>query len=113
MGADLDAMLLGQAHGLAHVVEVGAMESAGYVGDVDQGHQAFIVAHLVEAEGFSHVAVDVDHLSLSSRQPLWQHSQNSDRPNETPAGCNRSSFQRSTNVTRSAAVGKPRRRRQL
>src|SRR5882757_5125565 len=69
MGADLDAMLLGQSHGLAHMVEVGAMESAGDVGHVDQRHQAFVAAHLVEAEGFPHVAVDVDHLSFSSRQP--------------------------------------------
>src|ERR1700730_4514986 len=65
MGANLDAMLFGQAHGLAHVIEVGAMESASDVGDVDLRHQAFVVAHLVEAKGFAHVAINRDHLCVS------------------------------------------------
>ena len=39
MRADLDAVLLGELHGRAHVVEVGAMEAAGDIGDIDERHQ--------------------------------------------------------------------------
>src|SRR5215468_2057627 len=65
MGADLDAMLLGELHGLAHVIEVGGMEAASDVRRVDKGHQAFVVAHPVESEGLAHVAINDNHLSLS------------------------------------------------
>jgi hypothetical protein len=41
------------------------MESASDVGDVNMGHQPFVVAHPVEAVGFAHVAIDHDHLSFS------------------------------------------------
>src|SRR3954447_23352895 len=61
MGADLDAVLFGEAHGCAHVIEIRTMEAASDVGHVDLGHQAFVVAHLVEAEGLAHVAVNDDH----------------------------------------------------
>jgi hypothetical protein len=45
------------------VIEIGAMEAAGHIGDVDMGHQALVVAHLIEAESLSHVTVYGCHLS--------------------------------------------------
>jgi hypothetical protein len=65
MGADLDAMPFGQGYGLAHVVEVGAVETAGDIGDVDQRHQALVVAHFVEAESLAHIAIDGHHFSIA------------------------------------------------
>ena len=50
MRADIDAMLLGQPHRLAHVIEVGGVKAAGDVGDRDERHDAFVVTHPVEAE---------------------------------------------------------------
>src|SRR3954451_5018533 len=61
MRANLDAMLLGEAHGLTHVIEVRAMEAASHVGDVDLWHQAFVITHPVEAEGLAHIAIDNGH----------------------------------------------------
>jgi hypothetical protein len=68
--ADLDAELLGELHGLAHVIEVGGMKAARDVRDVDMGHQCLVVAHFVEAVGLAHVAVDHDHLLISFQQAL-------------------------------------------
>src|SRR5215467_3902757 len=62
MSTDLDTMLLGQLHSLAHVIEVGCMEAAGDVGHVDKRHQALVIAHSVEAESLTHVAVNDDHV---------------------------------------------------
>jgi hypothetical protein len=93
MGANLDAMLLGQSHGLAHVIEVRGMESASDVGDVNMGHQPFVVAHPVEAVGFAHVAIDHDHLPFSLCQLPHPSAAFANRPenppNEAPADFNR------------------------
>ena len=67
MRADLDAMGLGEPDRRAHVVEVGGMEAAGDIGDVDVRHQAGVVAQTVEPEGLAHVAVDRRH----SRPPAF------------------------------------------
>jgi len=50
MGADLDAVLLGQAHGLAHVIENRKRGIRKRRWRHRQEHQAFVVAHLVKAE---------------------------------------------------------------
>jgi hypothetical protein len=42
------------------------MEAAGDIGDGDVRHQPFVVTHLIEAEAFSHVAIDRD-LRVRSR----------------------------------------------
>src|SRR5262249_36269959 len=60
MGADLDIMLLSQPHRLRHHRRIGGVEAAGDIGDGNVRHQTFIVAHLVEAEAFAHVAIDLD-----------------------------------------------------
>src|SRR5436190_24103164 len=61
MRTDFDAVFLGEPHGRSHMVEVGAMEAAGHIGDIDEGHQARIIAHFIEAESLSHVTVDGCH----------------------------------------------------
>ncbi len=58
MRADLDAMGLGQLDGLEHHAGVGAVEAAGDIGERDVGHDALVVAQLVEAEALAHVAID-------------------------------------------------------
>jgi hypothetical protein len=50
VGAHLDPVLLREAHGRRHVVEVRGVEAAGDVGDVDVRHQPGIVADPVEAK---------------------------------------------------------------
>jgi hypothetical protein len=66
MGANLDTMLLRQPHGLRHHRRIGGVEAAGDVGDRNVRHEPFVVAHLVEAEAFTHVAIDRD-LGVRSR----------------------------------------------
>src|SRR5262245_40839882 len=61
MRADPDAVTLGQPHSVAHMVEVGSMETAGNVGYGDQGHQRGVVAEAIDAEPLAHVAVDDGH----------------------------------------------------
>jgi N-acetylmuramoyl-L-alanine amidase len=61
---DLDALLLREPNGPAHVVEVGGVEAAGDVGHRNQRHQRFIVSHPVEAEGLTHIAIDRRHALL-------------------------------------------------
>ena len=56
--ADLDPVLLGEAHGLVHHHGIRRVEAAGDVRDRDVGHDPLVVAHLVEAEALAHVAVD-------------------------------------------------------
>ena len=68
MSADLDAELLGELYRLAHVIEVGRMEAASHVGDIDVRHQSLVVTHLVEAIGLAHVAIDHDHSPVSSQR---------------------------------------------
>src|SRR5262245_28557273 len=65
MRADPDAVTLGQPHGVAHVVEIGSMETAGNVGHGDQGHQRGIVAEAINAKSLAHVAVDDGHAALA------------------------------------------------
>jgi hypothetical protein len=86
-------MSFSQSHGLVHVIEVRAVETASDVGYVDLGHQAFVVAHLVEAESLAHVAIDHDHLSVVL-VPAAAFERNLRKPtsnpaNETPAGFSR------------------------
>src|SRR5689334_6636714 len=57
--ADLDAMFLGTAYRLAHVIVVGSMKAAGDVRDRDIGHEAFVVAQSVKAETLAHVTIDL------------------------------------------------------
>ena len=62
------AELLGELHCFPHVIEVGCMEAASHVGDIDVGHQSLVVAHLVEAIGLAHVAINHDHSPVSSQR---------------------------------------------
>jgi UPF0271 protein len=52
------AEAFGQLYGAAHHHRIGGVETAGDIGDRNEGHDAFVVAHLVEAVGLAHVAVD-------------------------------------------------------
>src|ERR1700721_1151337 len=62
------------------------MESASDVGDVDQRHQAFVVAHLVQAESLAHVAIDDDHLCVVLiPAAVARHSQSNPKPAELDA----------------------------
>jgi hypothetical protein len=61
MGTDLDVVLLGQTHRLAHVIETGPMESARNVGERDERHERLVVAHSIKAERLAHVAIDRRH----------------------------------------------------
>ena len=61
MRANRDAMRLGEPHRRPHVIEVRSVKSAGDIGDVDEGHQAGVVAHFVEPERLAHVAIDRGH----------------------------------------------------
>ena len=58
VGADLHAMRLGQADGLAHHAGIRAVKAAGHIGHGDVGHDALVVAQLIEAEALAHVAID-------------------------------------------------------
>ena len=72
VGADLDPVLLGEAHGLVHHHRVRGVEATGDVGDRDVRHDAFVVAHFVEAEALAHVAVDRHcHRELPSQMVSW------------------------------------------
>src|SRR5712675_794490 len=88
MRADPDAVSLGQPHGVAHVVEIGGMETAGDVGYRDQWHQRGIVAEAINAKSLAHVAVDDGHatllLLLWARR--WQGSHSMAHHAERPAG---------------------------
>src|SRR5664280_2464033 len=55
------ALYTGQAHRVAHVVEVGGVETARDIGDRNERHQRFIVTHPVEAERLAHIAIDRRH----------------------------------------------------
>jgi hypothetical protein len=75
------------------MIEVRAVKTAGDVGYIDLGHQAFVVTHLVEAESLAHVAIDHDHLSVVLI-PAAAFERNIGKstlkpPNETPAGFGR------------------------
>jgi hypothetical protein len=50
---------LASPNSLAHDHRIGGVEAAGDIGDGDEGHDALVVAHLVEAKGLAHVAIDV------------------------------------------------------
>src|SRR6266702_1865297 len=78
MRADPDAVSLRQPHGVAHVIEIGGMETAGDVGYRNQWHQRGIVAETINAKSLAHVAVDDGHaillLLLWPRRWLRSHS---------------------------------------
>ncbi|BCH03954.1 hypothetical protein MesoLj131b_59530 [Mesorhizobium sp. 131-2-5] len=57
MGADLYAIRLGAADGGVHVIRIGSVKTTGDIGDVDDRHHAHIIANLVKAKAFAHVAV--------------------------------------------------------
>ena len=72
MRADLDLVLLGEAHGLVHHHRVRGMEAAGDIRDRDVRHDAVVVAHFVEAEALAHIAVDRHcHRELPSQTVPW------------------------------------------
>src|ERR1700733_10208476 len=62
MGTHSDAVRLGQPHHRSHVVEIGSMETARHVRDVNQGHKARVVPHPVEPERFAHITIDRSHV---------------------------------------------------
>src|SRR5215211_5952849 len=64
MCADFHPVTLGKLHGLAHVIEIGTMEAASHIGNADERHDVLIVSHSIEAEGFSHIAINDRHALL-------------------------------------------------
>ena len=54
---DSHAVLGGERHGPVHDVGIARVIPAGHVGDVDDAHEFFVVAELVEAQAFTHVGV--------------------------------------------------------
>ena len=64
VGTDTDPVRLGQAHGLAHVVKVRAVKTAGDIRHRDQRHQPLVIAQPIKAKGFAHIAVDAGHCVL-------------------------------------------------
>eukprot|EP01022_Parablepharisma_sp_SALTPOND_P017904 TRINITY_DN290_c0_g1_i2.p1 TRINITY_DN290_c0_g1~~TRINITY_DN290_c0_g1_i2.p1 ORF type:complete len:993 (+),score=397.05 TRINITY_DN290_c0_g1_i2:12684-15662(+) len=60
MGADIDAACGGQADGAVHDHRIAGVEAAGDVGRGDDVHERFIVAHLVVAESFADIGIEVD-----------------------------------------------------
>src|SRR3984957_17490497 len=68
MRSDFNVMLLGELHRFAHVIEVGGVEAACDIGDVDRGHDALVVAQAPDAETLAHVAIQEDHQRLRRRR---------------------------------------------
>ena len=67
MGANSNAMLLGEAHRGLHDARIGGMIAAGDIGLADIGHDRCIVAAGVDAIGLAHIAIDVDvHAALQA-----------------------------------------------
>src|ERR1700722_15291799 len=64
MRSDFNVMLLGELHRRAHVIEVGGVEAACDIGDVDRGHDALVVAEAPDAETLAHVAIQEGHQRL-------------------------------------------------
>jgi hypothetical protein len=71
MGADADAVLGGEPDGLIHQVRIAGMKARRNIGRADERHEGRVIriAHIPAAEGFAHVAVDVDCLA----QCLFPH----------------------------------------
>jgi hypothetical protein len=40
------------------MVEVGAMEATGNIGNGNERHQCFVIAKLIKAERLAHIAID-------------------------------------------------------
>ena len=57
MRTDANAMGLGERHGRVHGLGFPGMKTAGYVRDIDQRHESFVVAEAVEPKGFPHVGI--------------------------------------------------------
>ena len=64
MGADGDAVLVGERHGLLHHDRVAAVEAAGDIGGGDERDDRVVGAHRPVAEALAAVAVDVDGAGL-------------------------------------------------
>ena len=62
MGTHSNAVRFGQPHRRSHVVEIGGMETARHVRDVNQRHKARVVTHPIEPERFTHITIDRSHL---------------------------------------------------
>src|SRR6185503_14596950 len=73
LGADLDAVLLGGAHGFPHHHGVGGVEAAGDVGVRDIGHAGLVVAHAPDAVALAHVTVDRHCHRRSPQAPRSYH----------------------------------------
>ena len=70
MRADLDPVSLGQLDSRAHVVEIGGVETAGDIGDVDRRHDAAVVAQAPDPIAFAHVAIQERHRPLQLPQKV-------------------------------------------
>jgi hypothetical protein len=62
MSAHRNAVRLGKPHRRSHVIEIGGMETARHVRDVNQRHQTRVVTHPIEPERFTHIAIDRNHV---------------------------------------------------
>ena len=60
VSADGDAAFPTEADGAVHDGRVGGMKPAGDIGGGDEAHHPLIAADGVGAEGFSHIAVEID-----------------------------------------------------
>src|ERR671912_2420301 len=74
MCADFHAVALGKLHGLTHVIEIGTMEAASHIGDSNERHDVHIVSHSIEAEGFSHIAINDRHVLLPTSALDFNHA---------------------------------------
>ena len=60
MGADTDAIRLGEANHARHRVGIAGMETTGDVGRRDDLHQRLVIAEPVRAKPLAHVRIHVD-----------------------------------------------------
>lgn len=66
-------VLCSEGHGPVHDVWIASVVSAGHVGYVDDAHEFFVVAELVEAQAFTHVRVQ-EHSPLRAGRGVGSHS---------------------------------------
>src|ERR1700678_3304385 len=64
MRTDFNPVRPRQLHSPAHVVEVGSMESAGDIRDMNGGHDPPVVAQAPNAEALAHIAIQQRHQPL-------------------------------------------------
>jgi hypothetical protein len=75
-------VLLGQPNRLAHMVEVGCVESTRDVCHRNERHERFVIAHPVEAERFAHIAID----RRQGLLPVWLSVERDILPNFSRIG---------------------------